>query len=69
MAAGKVAVSFEYQCWITLRELASHQVTQSVALKAGKGEQLQVTLFGKWLYGLTIFFFLLLINYRKKNLL
>lgn len=45
MATGKAAVSFEYHSWITPRQLVSHWVAQSVALKVGQGEQLQATLF------------------------
>lgn len=37
-------------------------------LKAGHGEQLQVTLFGKWLYGLTTFFFSTVNKLQKKKL-
>lgn len=37
-AAGRAAMNFEYQGWIKPRELASHQVAQNVALKAGKKE-------------------------------
>lgn len=38
-------VSFEYHSWSKHRQLASHQVAQSVARKAGKGEQSKAALF------------------------